>query len=87
MASDTHAGNLNAHAGGVAAILQVDIPLDLFVAVRLIQSRHPLVSNGIVQVRILYHPYSLTPDLRGNSDSLRNVACSLPFTQSTHLKA
>ena len=51
-ASDAYADNLNAHARGVAAILQVDIPLDLFGAVRLIQSGHPLVSNGIVQVRM-----------------------------------
>ena len=60
-ASDNYAGNLDAHATGVAAILKVDIPLDLFGAVRLIQSGHPSVSNGIVQVRMFLPsllPYS-----------------------------
>ena len=48
-ASDTYAGNLNAYARGVAAILHIDISLELFGAIRFIQSFHPLVSNGIVQ--------------------------------------
>ncbi len=52
-AGETHPGNHKAHARGVAAILQIDTsPLDLFRAVRFIQSGHPLVSNGVVQVRM-----------------------------------
>lgn len=51
-AADTCTDNLNAHARGVAAILQIDISLDLFGAIRFIQSGHPLVSSGIVQVRM-----------------------------------
>ena len=51
-AAETHPGNHKAHARGVAAILQIDTsPLDLFGAVRFIQSGHPLVSNGVLQVR------------------------------------
>ena len=51
-AGNTHPGNHQAHARGVAAILQIDVwPLDLFGAVRSIQSDHPLISNGVVQVR------------------------------------
>ena len=53
IAGEAHPGNHNAHARGVAAILQIQSsPLDLFGAVQFIQSGHPLVLNGVVQVRI-----------------------------------
>ena len=54
MAGEAHHGHQNAHARGVAAILQIEnSPLDLFGAVRSIQSGHPLVSNGVIPVRTL----------------------------------
>ena len=56
VADEAHTCNQNAHARGVAAILKIESPpLDLFGAVRLIQSIHPLVSNGSSQVRFLAH--------------------------------
>ena len=54
VAGEAHAGNQIAHARGVAAILKIESrPLDLFGAVRSIQSVHPLVSNDIMQVSVL----------------------------------
>lgn len=53
-AGDAHPGNHKTHARGVAAILRIEnSPLDLFGAVRFIRSSHPLVSNGVVHVRVL----------------------------------
>ncbi|KAI9733836.1 MAG: hypothetical protein M1818_007103 [Claussenomyces sp. TS43310] len=50
MASDAHPSSHNAHARGVAAILQIEnSPLDLFGAVQFIRSGHSLVLNGVVQ--------------------------------------
>ena len=55
MAGEAHPGNHNAHARGVAAILQIEkSPLDLFGAVHFIRSSHPLVLNGAVQVNAIY---------------------------------
>ena len=56
VAGEAHAGNQIAHARGVAAILKIESsPLDLFGAVRFIQSVHPLVSNTLSQVSFLAH--------------------------------
>lgn len=47
-------GNHEAHAKGLAAILQIEnSPLDLFGAVHLIRSNHPLLSGGVIQVRTI----------------------------------
>lgn len=55
IAGDADPGNHKAHARGVAAILQIEnSPLDLFGAVHFIRSGHPLVSNGVVQVRTIF---------------------------------
>jgi hypothetical protein len=55
----TNPGHHTAHAGGVAAILQIENnPLELVAAVL---SGHPLVLNG-KQVRILY-PFSVDRNL------------------------
>jgi hypothetical protein len=59
IAGDSYSGNHNAHARGVAAILQIEnSPPDLFGAVHFIRSGHPVVSNGPVQVRTIL-PISL----------------------------
>jgi hypothetical protein len=51
VANESHPGYHNAHARGVAAILQIEnSPLDLFGAVQFVRSGHPLVLNGAVQV-------------------------------------
>ena len=64
VAGEAHVSNQSAHARGVAAILKIENPpLDLFGAVRSIQSIHPLVSNSLFQVRFLAQ--LLIPNLKG----------------------
>jgi hypothetical protein len=59
VSEETNPGHHTAHAGGVAAILQIENnPLKLVGAVL---SGHPLVLNG-KQVRLL-HPYCVICDL------------------------
>ena len=54
VARETQHSNHNAHARGVAAILQIEnSPLDLFGAVQFIQSDHPVVLNRVIQVRTI----------------------------------
>lgn len=50
-AGETHAGNHDTHARGVAAILKIEnSPLDLFGAAHFIGSDNPSVKNGVLQI-------------------------------------
>jgi hypothetical protein len=86
IAGDNYAGNHNAHARGVAAILRIEnSPLDLFGAVHCIRSCHQVVSNGPVQVRTVLF---LSLNLKQSLTRARTVEYFPPrHNQATVLKA